>query len=135
MNEPHTGTVTSITLTSGTGITVSDSGTAITTSGTRTVSLNIAGVSTLGGVKVGNGLSITGAGVLSIDITDASEGDYLRLGPDGFEWAVPANTTYTLGTNGNTITLTPTGGSPQSITAPYATTAGSATNVLGGTNG
>ena len=105
MNEPHTGTVTSVTLTQGTGITISDSGTAITTSGTRTISLNIAGISTLGGIKVGNGLSITGTGVLSIDITDASEGDYLRLGPDGFEWAVPTNTTYTLGTSGNNITL------------------------------
>lgn len=36
----NTGTVTSITLTSGTGITVSNSGTAITTSGSRTITLN-----------------------------------------------------------------------------------------------
>ena len=35
----NTGTVTSVTLTQGTGITVSSSGTAITTSGTRTISL------------------------------------------------------------------------------------------------
>lgn len=38
----NTGTVTSVTLTSGTGITVSDSGTAITTSGSRTISISSA---------------------------------------------------------------------------------------------
>lgn len=112
INEPHVGTVTSVTLTQGTGITVSDSGTAITTSGTRTISLNIASATALGGVKVGEGLTITSAtGILSLDITNADEGDYLMRGPDGFEWTVPANTTYTLGTSGNTITLTPSAGS------------------------
>jgi len=34
-----------------------------------------------------------------------------------------ANTTYTLGTNGNSVTLTPSSGSVQSITVPYATNA------------
>lgn len=43
------GTVTSITLTQGAGITVSDSGTAITTSGTRTISLNTATNTAKGG--------------------------------------------------------------------------------------
>ena len=38
--------VTSITLTSGTGITVSDSGTAITGTGSRTISLNVSGAKT-----------------------------------------------------------------------------------------
>ena len=38
------------------------------------------------------------------------------------------NTTYTLGTSGNTVTLTPSSGSVQSITVPYATNAG---NVYG----
>ena len=38
----NTGTVTSVTLTSGTGITVSNSGTAITTSGSRTISISSA---------------------------------------------------------------------------------------------
>lgn len=52
------------------------------------------------------------------------------LREDG-EWAAPSyttntNTTYTLGTSSNTITLTPSSGSVQSITAPYATSAGSA---------
>lgn len=35
------------------------------------------------------------------------------------------NTTYTLGTSGNNVTLTPAGGTAQSITVPYATSAGS----------
>ena len=73
----NTGTVTSVTITQGTGITVSGSGTAITTSGSRTISLNIASTTALGGVKVGEGLSITAAGVLAIDSTDANEGEYL----------------------------------------------------------
>jgi len=34
------------------------------------------------------------------------------------------DTTYSLGTSGNTITLTPSSGTAQSITAPYATNAG-----------
>jgi len=42
----NAGTVTSVTLTSGTGITVSNSGTAITGYGTRTISLNVAGAKT-----------------------------------------------------------------------------------------
>ena len=47
------GTVTSITLTQGTGITVSNSGTAITSSGTRTISLKQATSGELGGIKIG----------------------------------------------------------------------------------
>ena len=41
------GSVTSVTITQGTGITVSDSGTAITSSGTRTISVTSANVSTM----------------------------------------------------------------------------------------
>lgn len=48
-----TGTVTSVTITQGTGITVSDSGTAITTGGTRTITLNSASSSAIGGVQLG----------------------------------------------------------------------------------
>jgi len=44
--------VTSVTITQGTGITVSDSGTAITESGTRTISLKAATTETIGGIKV-----------------------------------------------------------------------------------
>ena len=47
-------------------------------------------------------------------------------------WATPANTTYTLGTGTTTITLTPSSGDQQSITAPYATSAGKATNDASG---
>jgi hypothetical protein len=43
--------------------------------------------------------------------------------------AVFTDTTYTLGTSGNNVTLTPTGGTAQSVTAPYATSAGSATKA------
>lgn len=58
----------------------------------------------------GTGLSLSSAGVLSCSVS---------------------NTTYTLGTSGNTITLTPNSGSQQSITAPYATSAGSAASLTG----
>lgn len=44
--------VTSVTITQGTGITVSDSGTAITETGTRTISLKAATTETIGGIKV-----------------------------------------------------------------------------------
>lgn len=51
--------------------------------------------------------------------------------------SVPANakftdTTYTIGTSGNNVTLTPSSGSAQSITVPYSTSAGSATNDSSG---
>lgn len=39
------------------------------------------------------------------------------------------NTTYTIGTSGNSVTLTPAGGSAQSITVPYATSANSASSA------
>lgn len=47
----NTGTVTSITLTQGEGITITNSGTEITTSGKRTISLSTATNTTKGGVK------------------------------------------------------------------------------------
>ena len=64
LSEPHKGTVTSVTLTQGTGITVSDSGKAITSSGSRTISLNKATTSAIGGIRVSavstESVSITG---------------------------------------------------------------------------
>ena len=39
------------------------------------------------------------------------------------------NTTYTIGTSGNNVTLTPSSGTAQSITVPYATNAGTASNL------
>ena len=52
-----TGTVTSVTLTQGTGITVSSSGTAITGSGSRTITLNKATTSAIGGMRASNALT------------------------------------------------------------------------------
>lgn len=42
--------------------------------------------------------------------------------------ASDTNTTYTLGTSGNNLTLTPSSGSAQNVTAPYATNAGKVNN-------
>ena len=124
ISEAHVGTVTSVTITQGTGITVSDSGVAITTSGTRTISLNTASTTALGGIKVGEGLSITAAGVLAIDSTDADEGEYLQRGTDGFEWSTPANYYHTTGSwNGLTYTATANGGAGAlAFTIPTGTT-------------
>ena len=43
-------------------------------------------------------------------------------------WTTNTTVTYTLGTSGNNVTLTPSSGSAQSITVPYATSAGSASD-------
>lgn len=59
---------------------------AITSSGTREISLNIASTSALGGIRVGEGLTATAAGVLSIDSTTATEGDVFIRDTDGFAW-------------------------------------------------
>lgn len=53
---------------------------------------------------------------------------------DGTNWIqndykYNTNTTYTLGTSGSNITLSPNLGSVQSVTAPYATSAGDASTV------
>lgn len=53
--------------------------------------------------------------------TVATSGSYTDLSNKP---TIPTDTTYTIGTNGNTITLTPSSGSAQSVTAPYATNAG-----------
>lgn len=45
------------------------------------------------------------------------------------------NTTYTLGTSGNNVTLTPSSGTAQSITVPYATSATTATKATQDGNG
>ena len=133
ISEAHVGTVTSVTITQGTGITVSDSGTAITTSGTRTISLNTASTTALGGVKVGEGLNITAAGVLAIDSTGADEGDYLVRGTDGFEWRTPTDANYyhTTGTwNGLTYTAAKVG-SPGDLAFTIPTGTSSTTVAVG----
>lgn len=104
----------------------------------------------------GTGLSINSSGVLSCTVagtitgsgtsgylTKWSGGSSITNGPqlgsstttylrnDG-SWATPANTTYTLGTGTTTVTLTPSSGNQQSVTVPYATSAGKATNDASG---
>ena len=80
LSENYKGTVTSVKLTQGTGITVSDSGTAITGSGERTVSLNTAATGTIGGVKIGkdnSSYSVT-ANTSSIS-ADVTSGKYYAV--------------------------------------------------------
>lgn len=56
LSEPHKGTVTSITIEGGTGISV-DNSNAITSSGTRTISLDTATTSEIGGMMASNALT------------------------------------------------------------------------------
>ncbi len=86
------GTVTSVTLNSGTGITVSNSGSAITESGSRTISLNVASAKTALGlgtmayetatnyvpaIRTINGKALSSNVVLSLD--DVADGSTRRL--------------------------------------------------------
>ena len=112
----NTGTVTSVTLTSGTGITVSNSGTAITTSGSRTISLNVSGASTALNLKQ----------LAHVEATTNDTGNYLKAIADGdavsYEWTTPPdnNTTYAisgaLSSHKFTTTLTATNPSGTSTT-------------------
>ena len=100
-----------------TGTTYSAS-TGLTLSGTA-FSLNTASTSALGGIKVGEGLAInSGNGLLSIDSTGADEGDYLRRGPDGFEWGIPGTDLYLPLTGGTITALASYGGTGSSARAP-----------------
>ena len=56
LSEPHKGTVTSVTIAGGTGISV-DNSNAITSSGTRTISLDTATTSEIGGMMASNALT------------------------------------------------------------------------------
>ena len=102
----NTGTVTSVTLTQGTGITVSNSGTAITTTGSRTITLNTATTSTIGGIKIGkdnSGYSVT-AGTSSIS-ADVTSGKYYAVEIDKDDKAfvyVPWTDNNTKNTAGST---------------------------------
>ena len=87
----NAGTVTSITLTQGAGITVSSSGTAITSSGTRTISLKQATSGELGGIKIGyteSGknypveLDSSGKAFVNVPWTDSNTNYY----PTAFAW-------------------------------------------------
>ena len=126
--DESSGTVTSVTIKATSPIAI-DSSSAITTSGTRTLSHANSGVTagtyrsvtvnTTGHVTAGtNPTTLSGYG-----ITDAKiSGGVITLGSN----TMSPVTSATLGTNGNNVTLTVNSGSAQSITVPYATTAGSA---------
>ena len=117
----NTGTVTSVTMTQGAGITISDSGTAITTSGSRTVS--IAGMNTSSGstakcltekgtwaaftnnagtvtsVATGAGLTggtITSSGTISISGMNTSSGDTTKCLTQKGTWASFTNNAGTV---------------------------------------
>ena len=146
-----TGTVTSITITQGTGITVSDSGVAITSSGSRTISLNAASSSAIGGVKLG----YTASGA-NIPLQTSSNKGYVALTKAAVVAALgytppesDTNTTYSQGTgisisgttisnagvrsttiNGNFLRVN-TNGTDVDLTIPYATSAGDADTVDG----
>lgn len=97
-------------------------------SDTATVTANIPKVSSSSA-----GVAPKGAAVS----TQSQSTKFLR--EDGV-WAKPSyttntNTTYTLGTSGNTVTLTPSSGSVQSITVPFATNATNATKATQDANG
>ena len=102
----NTGTVTSVTLTQGTGITVSSSGTAITTTGSRTITLNTAATDTIGGIKIGkdnSGYSVT-ASTSSIN-ADVTSGNYYAVEVDKNDKAfvyVPWTDNNTKNTAGST---------------------------------
>lgn len=76
-------------------------------------------------------VSSSSSGVVPKGATVSSQSQTTKFLREDGTWAAPSyttntNTTYTLGTNGNTVTLTPSSGSAQSITVPYATTSGTA---------
>ena len=152
----NTGTVTSVTLTQGEGITVSSSGTAITTTGSRTITLNAATTSTLGGIKVGYSTSgknykvqldssnnafvnvpWTDTNTTNVTVTNgaAEAGKYISaISASGgtvtvTKAALPTytNTTYTFA-NGSSgnFTVTPSGGTAQNVSIGKPATAGTA---------
>lgn len=154
----NTGTVTSVTLTQGEGITLSDSGKAITTTGSRTITLNAATTSTLGGIKIGYTTSgknykvqldssnnafvnvpWTDTNTTNVTVTNgaAETGKYVSaISASGGNVTVTkaALPTYTFanGTTGN-FTVTPSGGTAQTVTIGKPATAGTAdiANKLG----
>ena len=107
--------------TNGFTVTPSD-GTAQTVTVTPSITNNVTGSGTSGYIaKFNSANTITDGPAFGSSTTT-----YLRN--DG-SWTTPSNTTYTLGTSSNNVTLTPSSGSVQSITVPYATKAGSANSA------
>jgi len=75
-------------------------------------------------------ITVDGTGHVSA-ATAVAKADITALGIPGSD----TNTTYTLGTSGNNVTLTPSSGSVQSITVPYATSATTASKLGSSTVG
>jgi hypothetical protein len=103
LSEAYKGTVTSVKITQGTGITVSSSGTAITGSGERTITLNTAATGTIGGIKIhkDNSSYAVTANTSSIS-ADISSGKYYAVEIDkndkAFVYVPWENTTYSAAT-------------------------------------
>ena len=119
-DEPS-GTVTSVAISNGGGLSVS--GSPITSSGTITISH----------ADTSSQASVNNSGRTYIqDITLDTYGHVTGISS---ATETVTNTTYTIGMSGNTVTLTPSSGSVQSITVPYATSAGSATKATQDSDG
>ena len=85
-------------------------------------------------------VSSSSAGVVPKGATVSSQSQSTKFLREDGTWAKPSyttntNTTYTIGTSGNTVTLTPSSGSVQSITVPFATNATNATKATQDANG
>ena len=108
LSEAYKGTVTSVTLTSGTGITVSNSGSAITSSGSRTITLNTAATDTIGGIKIGKDNSSYAVTAATSSISaDVTSGKYYAVEIDKDDKAfvyVPWTDNNTKNTAGSTDT-------------------------------
>lgn len=82
-------------------------------------------------------VSSSSAGVAPKGASVSSQSQNTKFLREDGTWAKPSyttntNTTYTLGTSGNTVTLTPSSGSVQSITVPFATNSTKATQDASG---
>lgn len=113
----NTGTVTAVkinntTKTASSGIV--DIGTVLTT---YTYTLPTASSTTLGGIKIGNGLSIGTTGVVSVNVTAADVG------------ALPSSTTYVGSLNSKTGTVTITAGNNVTVSSSSNTITISATDT------
>lgn len=85
-------------------------------------------------------VSSSTAGVVPKGTAVSSQSQNTKFLREDGTWAKPSyttntNTTYTIGTSGNTVTLTPSSGSVQSITVPFATNATNATKATQDANG
>ena len=129
----HVTAGTNPTTISGYGITDAKIASGVITLGSNTITPLTAHQSAFSNVKVG---STTVAADQAGDTLELEAGSNITLTPDATNdkvtiSATDTNTTYTLGadTTNNKITLTPSSGNAQSVTVPYATSAGNASTV------